>query len=410
MHTICSNAISRDTLHINIISNKCDSLQESLLTTRYKTHATPYQIKNLIFSLHLFEFGFVEDFTPFINESLNYLSESNYFSNLENVYILYNTSTVDLSEINSKFNVTKIYLNYFLMRSYFTTRYCKNFKLNKWKPNNKQALFLIGDPLRVNRLPILHTFAANHSLDYLNYTLDYNYLDRYKNIEDYVQNNIRNISYFSKLMFRGNITRYTNFLLEHKRIMDFGTQEAMNMTVFNRSAYIIPDDWFNASLILCMESYFYDVNSSLGIPDNDRNILSEKFWKNVLSKKPFITSSYNDHYYEKIEKLGFKTFLNYTSCPKKLVTDVMNYSINDVNTFTKYTNTAYKRITSFLDNMNCNKDAIENDVEYNYELWKQLAINEWDKLLSNCPPLKEIDKETINYLFLMNGDDKISED
>lgn len=399
MKTLCE-IISKDTVLLNILS-----IQSEPFNGIFEDHTSREQfsnINNLIFSFYLFEFGYKcsEDFTTnIINKSLEYIQQTNILPNLKNVYFLYNTAPINLDFISNKYTLKKIYLNYFLLRSYFTRTYC-NSAIKKWDTKNPKALFLIGQPFKLNRLPILYSFYQRKKMSLIDYSLNSIY---YKDDPLNVNINPNIIDEYSRLLFNGCSQKLIDFLGKMDKKIDDDFIETSKVfktnSIFQKSAYIIPDEWFDASLILCMETYFYDLPSVSNI---EYNIFSEKFWKTVLSKKPFIMSSYDDHYYDKLEKLGFKNFLKYTTSEKKMYTGSMSSRKMDKNLLEKYSSTAFFRTTSFLNNMEKQKVEIRNDIEYNYELWKHLAHAELQKLLSKCPPLNNIQLLHLNELFLMN--------
>jgi hypothetical protein len=410
METRC-HTLTEDTIFFNIFGNtsNIDIPFKGSFCSSCTSRGNFERVKNLIISFHLFEFGVIMDYTNFVKETLDYITKSNIFPNLKDVYILNCTrslnyaSSPDLNQIPSKYNLKNIYLNYFLLRSRFTVTYCSNFTEVDWQPNDLPALFFVGYMFKWNRLPIIHKFYKQDAFDRLNYSLNYNYIgngspDKLKNFDEFIYENLHNIDQYSELLFNGDRDALIDFILNSQKLIDTKINyrsDLFNQSVFNKSAYLLPAEWFQSPLILCMESYFFGIYN-----EENENIFSEKFWKTVLSKKPFIISSLNDHYYYRMEKLGFKTFLNYTSVPEKINTD--NNKFNEKDLIDTYTQIAYNRTISFLDNMKINENKIANDIEHNYKLWKKLVDEGWENLLSDCPPLRDINILSVNTMFLMD--------
>lgn len=386
METQC-HSFTEDTVVFNVLDSSSTPFNGAVCD-KCSPRKDYIGVKNLIISFHLFEFGFSLDYVAFIKESLDYISQSNIFPNLTDVYILYSRDPMDLDEIVCKYNIKKIKINYFLLRSRFTNQYCKNFHVLDWEPNNEKALFLVGDPFRFNRLPVIYEFYKRNKLDILDYSLHPNYIHslKYGDFNEFITSNKHNIDFYSELLTEGDSVALIDFLYTNQKSMDTSTTNC----IFESSAYTIPNQLFQSSLTLCMETYFF------GIPNSD-NIFSEKFWKTVLCKKPFILSSLNDHYYHALEKLGFRTFLEYTSVPKKIDIGVTDFQ----EIITVHTQVTYDRTTSFLDNMKIYKNEIKSDIEHNHSLWKQLVDSEWEKLLNDCPPLQNLNILFVNSMFLL---------
>lgn len=393
---ILCHALSEDTAFFNIHNPQTKPFSSGLGPSFHQKDTS--KIKNLIFSFHLFEFIFVHDYTAMVDDSLTNIALSGIFPNLSNVYFLYSTAKIDLDKIRKNgYNLKKIHLNYFLLRSGDTKHLCKNFRTPNWTPDNN-ALFLVGSPFRFNRLPIIHEFDKRNRLDLLEYSLDYSFSNNCKTINELIEKNSYHFDRYSKLMFDGDNNKLIDFLISKRRVVDFATPGFRRNNVFDRSAYVIPNQWFDSSLILCMETHFFDLGYDKS--GNEFNIFTEKFWKTVLTRKPFVISSYNDHYYHKIERLGFRTFLKYTSVPEKVAIDTFE---SEKHIMDEYSKISYKRVTSFLTNMKTDQDLIKDDIEHNYNVWVKLVDDEWNKLVSQCPPLSSMNRIHINSMFLMNN-------
>lgn len=370
--------------HVSYFSGKFETTVTDL---GYLTIDRLNQVENLVFSFFLFEPNWCFDVTNWINGSLEYCNKSNIFPNLKNVYLLYDSCNIHLEKIDTKYNVKKFYLSYFLLRSTLTSTRSKNFKLNNWTPNNKKALMLIGDGGRKNRFPVLYEFYKNNSLHLLDYSLRFNYINR--GYEKFFLNPVFQVVSKEFEVELGQV--FADYFKLQNDIPDddffYSLQNTGNH--FYLSAYSYPKQWNNASLVIVMETYFEESFKK----NSECIFFTEKIFKPLLSKKPFVTCSDCDYVYNRLKSLGFKTFLEYTDHP-----NIIEKSLS-LRTYTKVT---YNRIASFLENMEKYKEEIERDVEHNYNLWLKMGQEAWDNLYSTIPSLKQIDKSVFSDMFIFS--------
>jgi hypothetical protein len=274
---------------------------------------------------------------------------------------------------------------------------------NTWSPNGKRALFLIGDMLRINRFPVLYEFYRNSDLHKLEYSLDYNYIGRFSNINQFY--NTDTFKKFLSFMKEAYNLNYNEFkkkytLLERKLVEDSFDAKVKSalFSHFDISAYHYPKQWANSSLIITMETQFFNIISEQ--PNSkETNTFTEKIWKPISTRKPFILCSDKDYQYSILESMGFKTFLEYTSHPNKI-----SHSYKDMTDKSYYPKLAYQRTCSFLNNMSKHERQIKNDTEHNYSLWLKLGKELWEKLYIECPVIQEIPKHNIINLCLLAGE------
>jgi hypothetical protein len=358
-------------------------------------------IESLVIVAYLFEPSSTGDMTSWVQYTLDYCSQSNIFPKLKNVHVLYDSVIFHHAKIVSQYSVIPTYIPYYLLRSTLTKSKGSNFEIKPWSPKPKKALFLIGDGLRINRFPLLYEFYKNDNLKLLDYSLNYNYIDRFNSINDYFAST--NFDNFSKYMYAAygidkSIFQRVYKNLQHKFPEDeFVTK--VDSKVFNHfdiSAYCFPKKWANSALILTAETMFFQTPAE--IRNNETITFSEKTWKPILSKKPFISCSESDFSYSILENLGFKTFLEYTSHPNKIAT-----KFTDINQQNYYPKIAYERTCSFLENMTKFEDRIFKDIEHNYALWVKLGNQLWEDLYKGCPPLKQMTKDDVTTVFSLGG-------
>ena len=362
-------------------------------------------IENLVIAAYLYEPSSTGDMTEWVQKSLDYLNESNFFPNLKNVHVLYDSMLFNDQEIKSKYNVKKTFLPYYLLRSTLYKDRGTKLNVTAWLPNGKRALFLIGDGLRINRFPVLYEFYRNNDLTKLEYSLDYNYINRFDNIQEYF-NDVEFKKFANYMHAAYNLStdelKKKIKLLQRKLIED-NFNEKVKSKQFNHfdiSAYYFPKVWHTSSLILTMETQFlYVINDQPR--SKETNTFTEKLWKPISTKKPFILCSNQDYQYSILESMGFKTFLEYTSHPNKIT-----HALKDIPSFyqSHYPKLTYERTCSFLNNMIKYEKQIANDVEYNYNLWLKMGKELWKRLYNECPWIKEIPKNDIADLCILGGE------
>lgn len=355
------------------------------------------RVENLLISFFLFEPSFLFDMTKWVEQSLNFISQKNIFPNLKHVYILYVNATIDLDIINSRYIIKKHKLNYLFLKSTLTPDITSNFKLNDWTNHNYKAIFLLGRLTGLNRFPVIYEFYKNNQLDLLNYSLDFNYMQNFNSIEEYISSDyVKNfISTLYKdysideFVFKQILQNLQKTLPDDIYFYNVKNNFYGMNSVFDGAQYDYPAIWFDACLVIVAETYYDSNGSNL---DN----FTEKIWKPILTKKPFVLINNKDYLYNDIEKLGFKTFLNYTDYPEK---DTAEYKNID-----HYPKLGYKRICSFLKNVEKNKSLIKNDIEYNYQLYKSLSEHHWNELYNFFPEFKKISKFTLCKMFMLGQD------
>lgn len=344
----------------------------------------PSSIKNLIISMALYELQTDGDFTNWIQRTINFAET--YYVNLENIFVLHETVEFDKTRLTTKCDLTVINIPYFLLRSALTPL---NFR--PWSSENNKAIFLVGDIRnRPHRFPLFYEFFTNGKLDLLEYSLIPLYSEEdhhYSWLVDWLNrkhNLSLTVSAFKEL--------YTGF----RKTLSGDEFLNTSMQGIDPSMLIYPPQWDDAALILMTESYFA-VNNHGSYKVKENLYFTEKMWKPLLSRKPFVTVSNDDIIYSSLEKLGFKTFLEYINVPLSL-------PHNDSDDISYYANLTYRRVSAFLENKNRFADQILQDVDHNFRLWQYLSEKTWTDLLAQCPPLSKLTRKEVISAFTLCPD------
>lgn len=368
-----------------------------------------HEIEYLIVNISLFEPQACGDYTPWINNSLQYIKESNIFPNLKSVYVLYDNAKVSFSEIKDHYPVYGNRTRSFLLRSDGTEEkasiYGCSINSNRWVDfNNKKAIFMIGDVSnRPHKFPLLYKFHCENTMDYLDYSLthllnlghqsitfNHDFFDAVVGTLNKIYDTTFDLNDLEKLYYQF----YREFPGDRFAELNKSPLESLKHP-FNFATYIFPPQWDITSLVLLAEtSWRHPVPEETRYPE-DANIMSttEKAWKALITKKPFISISEGDVLDKTLESLGFRTFRKYTSRPDFID---LNEHADDIK---EHINVTHERVISFIDNLEQNKHAIWEDVEYNYVRWKLVLEQEWNQLFQNCPPLKNEPREKILKTF-----------
>lgn len=124
-------------------------------------------------------------------------------------------------------------------------------------------------------------------------------------------------------------------------------------------SWIDPINYADIGIEIVSEGMYHYKN------DADRKFVTEKFWRAVLMKKPFLISGYVEQY-QYIKELGFKTFEEYFVHP--------NYAYIEDN-FDLIIDNALQLLKNKSDN-------IKADIEYNYQLLLKL-VNEQENFIND---------------------------
>jgi len=382
----------------------------------------PYDTQNiehLIISFMLYEPQVGYDYTKFTKQTLEYLHTTQMFPNLTHVYLFHEGTRVNINELPDHYMVFGHNPRYFLLRSEGTEERSYGLDTTKdWSQSldNKElkALWLIGDISgRPHKLPLLYKFFKENTLDRLDYSLT-NTLNAYSAFKDSISQDYQPILNVmdEDLSFEDlkNIYSQLERTLPGDSFCEVNKAGLVNS--FDVANYLFPDEWNDASLIVMPETWFDnpnpahwdyefdDINEEMELRpfwEHDIYSTTEKTWKPIATKKPFIGISKYDLQEKTLEGLGFKTFRKYTSVPNLLT----GISTLEHTSEQEYIDIAHERIISFLHNAKSYSQGIIEDIEYNYRHWQYVLDQEWQLLYRSCPPLKHVSKHKILRLWVI---------
>jgi hypothetical protein len=404
--------------------------------------AEPYdtqQIEHLVIGFMLYEPQVGWDYTKWTKQTLEYLHTSQMFPKLTHVYLLHEGTRVNINELPDHYMVFGHNPRYFLLRSEGTKERsygldnstARSSWLTTLRNEDHKALWLIGDISgRPHKLPLLYKFLKENTLDRLDYSLT-NSLNNYENPfkDDDTQDYQPILDSIDEDLTLDDLIKIYNQLkktLPGDRFTEVTEKGLVNS--FDLANYLFPDEWNDASLIVMPETWFdnpnpphwqyysEEVNEEMEVRpfwEHNSYATTEKTWKPIATKKPFMGISKNDLQERTLQGLGFRTFVKYTSEPDLIV----DRGFGEVGVERKeYIDVAHTRIISFLDHMIDYKQDIMEDIEYNYKHWKYVLDQEWQLLYRSCPPLKHVPKHKVLRMFItpddlnihINSDDSFS--
>lgn len=197
------------------------------------------------------------------------------------------------------------------------------------KNNSNKGLFFIGKAEKIHRIRLLALLYKHNILDNFDWSL-------------YLNDNIKKEAYQSvKDLF--NEKQYDIFIKETVRTLD---DPLINMQIASSHCNGFPYDI----------NLFKNTKFSLISETGHWGWLTEKTFKAIVHKHPFIIANSNNPILEKLEKLGYKTFEEY-----------LPYEYDQLrNDFAKLDAIIKNVIWMINNDLTC----MEDDVEYNYNLFR----------------------------------------
>jgi hypothetical protein len=257
--------------------------------------------------------------------------------------------------------------------AYITYKQSINRHKNRWHPESKKALFLIGKPVKHQRIGLMNIFYRNNLLDYLDYTLHLPYSRENINaIKELGIDSLQDENYLCK--FLTDIQRPSNDIVLENQITNTG---------FEYTGF--PTDlkyYKNTCLSIVSENSF---THDTGIKHTP--YLTEKLFRAIVNYHPFIViGDYGSSDY--IKSLGYKTFDNFF---------IPSNNKTFINTETTMA-WAAKSVKYFIDNVDSNKDAIRELVSHNFNHFMNQTEQEIKGLKSKLPYLDLNDNELTGKL------------
>jgi hypothetical protein len=360
-------------------------------------------IEYLIIGFALYEPQVSGDHTAWLEDCLRYCKESNMFPNLKAVYVLYESAYVNFSKLSDYYPVHGARVRYFLLRSDGTEEKSIGIDYSQqWIDNrNKKALWMIGDITnRPHKFPLLYKFFIENNLECLDYSLTY-VLNIYQPDQFNEENFVKLLEYMNGI-YRLDLDLSTMKDLYFSLARTFEGDQFSEMALkrinsFDLANYVFPPAYNEAAVVINPETWWRHPREGVYPEDSQIFPVTEKTWKPIAVKKPFIGISVNDTFDRTLESLGFRTFRKYTKHPE-LMSLGQGYQINEIE---QYITVAYERVVSFLESCDENRQEIWKDIEHNHAQLKLVLEREWDLLFQSCPPLKHISREKILRLFVV---------
>ena len=293
------------------------------------------------------------------------------YPNCAKIVCLYTPSAQNMQHLNSeKFSLEIYSIDWWLIKSLATDR-------ADWQGGNSKCVALFGEsaerPHKFGFVDYLDSVNKLHLFDYsMTHQNNYPSLSDNQYVEDYINSN-RNI--FTDKNTKQAQSKY----LELCKVFEKDPLITNpNENSFINSAVMYPEEFFTGSLILTVETRFV-------MP---HGVFTEKTWKPLANKMPFVALSHNDMIYDALTRYGFKTFLEYTdySAPAYFSQphdEDEHCNLNEIrnNMYKYFFDITIKRIESFIANIPNHKDNIIQDINHNYELFCRLNNFEKQKLL-----------------------------
>ena len=293
---------------------------------------------------------------------------------VQSLNIPYHFLLHDTARELTKHRTNVYYLNTW---AYITYKHSLTRHRNKWYPKIKKALFLIGKPLKSQRLGLMHHFYGKKLLDYLDYSL-------------YFPANQTNINAIKAL----NITylqddRYiSSFLTEiQKSSLDIDISKCYETNVFEYTGFPTNLRYYRNTCLSIVSENSFTINPNVKTNNINMPYLTEKLYRAMINHHPFIIiGDYGTN--EHLCSIGYKTFdkffLPYT------------YRIShDTELILDWT---AKSVKHFMDNLDKNVDEIREIVTHNYNHYMNQTENELKHLQQALPYLDLEDNDLLGRL------------
>jgi hypothetical protein len=250
-------------------------------------------------------------------------------------------------------------------------------KLNQWNPHTDKFLFLTGVPSRPARIGLLSKFYDAKMLDRAEWSFFSPWTDDDK-------------KWCRAYLSKYTDNQYTQFLLDCDRKVDdiysqskdysrLRGKELADLKIFNTAwckdhCWIDPEIFKNTSLSIISEGSVYP-------PANDYKFLTEKTWRAVIQRHPFILADHSDRI-NFMKSKGLHTFEEYLP--------IKNYcdDLDAVVTNTKY----------FIDNVSTYQSQIAQDIEHNYNLFFNI-VNTNNQLIEKLKAEYSLNQSVIDRWF-----------
>jgi hypothetical protein len=250
-------------------------------------------------------------------------------------------------------------------------------KLQPWNPLATKFLFPTGIPGRTNRLYLIKRF---YEIDFLK-NAEWSFFKPWDSGDK---------QWCREFMKDYSDEDYDRFFEKCERKIDPRYIHCkLNTSPDNLSVSEFENDpaWFDPTIF--SNTVFSLITESVreGESNLDTRFLTEKTWRTIVNRHPFIFSS-TPEMYNYLKSQGFKTFEEYM-----LIEDYGNI-IDELERL----DAIIKNVEYFLNNFKRYEDQIKQDIEYNYVLFFK-KIEENYKLLDLLNTQYNISKEELAFWF-----------
>jgi hypothetical protein len=250
-------------------------------------------------------------------------------------------------------------------------------KLNPWNPNTGKFLFLTGVPSRPERIGLLSKFYDKKMLDFA----EWSFFPPWTDVDRaWCRNYLSNYTDDQYNQFLSDCDRKIDDIysqskdysrLQGKKLADL---KILGTAWCKNHCWVSPEIFKNTSLSIISEGSVYP-------PATDYKFLTEKTWRAVIQRHPFILAD-NPNRMNFIKSIGLRTFEEYLP--------IKNYyeNLDAVVTNTKY----------FIDNVTNYQEQIAKDIEHNYNLFFNI-IEANNQFTENLKAEYSLDQSVIDKWF-----------
>lgn len=297
-------------------------------------------------------------------------------------------STIATSDPDYKnVNVDEVFpLHFFLMKDYQRIVVNKESEQSvQWDSDSNKFLFFTGKPNRSHRIGMMYKFYQENYFDKMTWSFF-----MFDNMKDEAKSQLRQCFDVTDLEF----DKFVKASLNDPELINELYTETQH---YDGIPYNL-QNYDNALFSVITETGY---NPLFG-PEYNAVWITEKTWKPIINHLPFIVISSDNNFVRKLKEYGFKTFdYLYNS----LDYDEMRYMHFKVPMF-------FEQVDAMYMNIKNNKEQVWEDVQYNYNLLKDIHNEQMlelasliDRNSSECVPENLInfnkfydDDKLTNYL------------
>lgn len=231
-----------------------------------------------------------------------------------------------------------------------------------WSFNSKNILCLTGKPQKIHRIGLIYRFWKD-------------------------KKSMRNLiwSFYINDQLAIESRKYINDILSDEEYHKFISECVKNPDkVEVRDSTIVYSFMYDSKIFT--NSKISIVSESDFLYDDGVRLPSEKIWKTIINRHPFIVAA-QPGYLDYLKKLGFRTFEKYMLIPNYESIEDPNLRLDAIVTNAKY----------FAQNMHSQQivNNILSDIEFNYNMFIRYIDSEYDKL---SKIYETTDKKELNRL------------